>query len=75
MAHFAKVHKETKEVLAVVVIGNDVVDPEDTGTDNEALGITKCQELWGNGVDYVQCSYNNNFRAKCKSISYHPLRS
>ena len=35
MAHFAKVHKETKEVLQVVVIGNDVVDPEDTGTDND----------------------------------------
>ena len=68
MAHFAKVHKETKEVLAVVVISNKIVDPEETGTDNEALGIAKCQELWGDGVDYVQCSYNNNFRAKFPGI-------
>ena len=52
MAHFAKVHKETKEVLAVVVISNDIVDPEETGTDNEALGIAKCQELWGDGVSF-----------------------
>lgn len=68
MAHFAKVHKETKEVLQVVVISNNIVDPENTGTDNEALGIAYCQELWGDGVDYVQCSYNNSFRAKYPGI-------
>jgi hypothetical protein len=68
MAHFAKVHKNTKEVLQVVVISNDIVDPEETGTDNEALGIAHCQELWGDGVDYVQCSYNDNIRAKFPSM-------
>jgi hypothetical protein len=36
MAHFAKI--ENGIVTEVLVIGNDIVDPENTGTDNEQLG-------------------------------------
>ena len=51
MAHFAKVHKTTKEVLQVVVIGNDVVDPETTGTDDESLGQAFLTEHFGAGTN------------------------
>lgn len=68
MAHFAKVHKETKEVLSVVVINNNILDPENTGVEDESLGIAYCQELWGDGVDYVQTSYNHSIRAHFASV-------
>lgn len=63
MAHFAELD-DNNIVLRVVVISNDVVDPEGTGTDNEALGIAKCQALFGSDTNWVQTSYNNNFRKR-----------
>ena len=61
MAHFAEID-ENNIVLRVNVISNDVVDPENTGTDDEALRIAFCKSLWGENTNWVQTSYNSNFR-------------
>lgn len=65
MAHFAKV--EDGIVTEVLVIGNDVVDPEDSGTDNEQLGKDFIASLNLEGT-WVQTSYNGNFRKQYAEV-------
>lgn len=59
MAHFAKLSKNNI-VEVVHVISNDVIKDKD-GKEQESLGISFCQRLFG-GEWWKQCSYNNNFR-------------
>ena len=65
MAHFAKV--EEGVVTEVIVIGNDVVDPEDSGTDNEQLGKDFIASLNLEGT-WVQTSYNGTFRKQYAQV-------
>jgi hypothetical protein len=62
MAHFAEIDSNLDNVvLRVLVIGNeDILD--ENGEENEALGITYCKSLFGEETEWVQTSYNNNFR-------------
>jgi hypothetical protein len=69
MAHFAQIN-EDNIVLGVNVISNDVLDPENTGTEDEALGIAFCKSLWGDDTNWVQTSYNNNFRKQFAGINF-----
>ena len=58
MAHFAEIDNNGK-VLRVVVVGNaDIVDQ--TGNENEQVGIAYCQKLFGG--QWIQTSYNGLFR-------------
>lgn len=65
MAHFAEIDSQ-HQVLRVVVISNaDLLD--NNGIENEEIGKTTCQTIFGGGT-WVQTSYNNKFRHKYASI-------
>ena len=59
MAHFAKI--EDGLVTEVMVVHNSIVDPEDSGSDNEQLGKDFIASLNIEGT-WVQTSYNGNIR-------------
>lgn len=59
MAHFAKV--EDGIVRQVIVVNNEVIGNAE-GTDGEAIGAKFCADLFGG--EWVQTSYNANFRGK-----------
>ena len=62
MAHFAEIDSNLDNVvLRVIVIGNDDILDE-SGEENEALGIAYCKNLFGEETEWVQTSYNNTFR-------------
>lgn len=66
MAHFAKVD-ENGVVLDVIVVANaELLDAD--GNESEAKGIAFCKSLFGDETNWVQTSYNNNFRTRYASI-------
>jgi hypothetical protein len=66
MAHFAELDKDNT-VLRVLVIDNDVVHDEN-GLEVEELGIAFCKKLFGEDTNWVQTSYNHNFRGQFAGI-------
>lgn len=66
MAHFAELN-ENNIVQRVIVVGNDVLK-DATGQENEALGKAFCHNLLGG--NWVQTSYNGNFRKMYAGIGY-----
>ncbi len=66
MAHFAQID-EHGTVLTVIVVNNeDILD--ENGQESEAIGKQFCTNLLGG--EWVQTSYNNNFRKQYASIGY-----
>jgi len=65
MAHFAQLD-ESNNVLQVIVVNNNEL--LDNGIESEAKGIEFCQSLFGG--NWVQTSYNNNFRKNYAGIGY-----
>jgi len=61
MAHFAKI--ENNKVAQVIVVNNQEVP-------DEATGIAFCKSLYGQDTQWVQTSYNNNFRGIFAGIGY-----
>jgi hypothetical protein len=59
MAHFAKI--ENNIVQKVIVINNEVLENKDF-PESEPIGIAFCKETFGEDTDWLQTSYNNNFR-------------
>jgi len=59
MAHFAKI--EDGIVTEVMVVDNSIVDPEDSGSDNEQLGKDFIASLNIEGT-WIQTSYNGSIR-------------
>jgi hypothetical protein len=72
MAHFAELD-EINIVTQVIVVNNNelLVD----GVESEAKGIEFCQSLFGG--NWVQTSYNGNFRKNYAGIgyTYDPIRN
>ena len=65
MAHFADLD-ENNIVRRVIVIGNaDILD--ENGIEQESIGIELCKKIAG-GDNWVQTSYNNNFRKQYAGI-------
>jgi hypothetical protein len=64
MAHFAQLDGSNKVVNVIVVANEDILD--ETGNESEAVGIAFCKNLFGQ--NWVQTSYNNNFRGKYAGI-------
>ena len=71
MAHFAELD-ENNIVQRVIVVGNDVLK-DATGQENEELGKAFCQSLLGG--NWVQTSYNGNFRKMYAGIGYKYIAS
>ena len=61
MAHFAKI--EDGIVRQVDAVANAVLLDEN-GIEQEALGIALLKSLYGADTEWVQTSYNGNFRGK-----------
>jgi hypothetical protein len=66
MAHFAELDSNNI-VQRVIVVGNDILK-DATGQENEELGKAFCQSLLGG--NWVQTSYNGNFRKMYAGIGY-----
>ena len=74
MAHFAKINAQNT-VLDVVVINNSDINnlpfPQ-----SEPVGIAFCRSLFGEDTNWLQTSYNGNFRrqyAALEGFYYPPL--
>lgn len=66
MAHFARL--ENNVVTQVIVVDNNEAP-------DEATGIAFCKSLFGDDTEWVQTSYNNNFRGIFAGIgiTYDPI--
>lgn len=71
MAHFAKIQDGI--VTQVIVVNNEVLEDE-YGVEQEALGAAFCADTFGG--DWVQTSYNANFRGAYAGIgfTYDPVK-
>ena len=58
-----KVRNSDNVVVEVVVVANDVII-DGNGDEQESLGVTFLENMYGSDSDYVwkQTSYNGNFR-------------
>jgi hypothetical protein len=61
MAHFAQI--ENNIVTQIIVVNNEEVF-------DEATGVAFCKSLFGDNTEWVQTSYNNNFRGRYAGIGY-----
>lgn len=68
MAHFAQLDQDSI-VTQVIVISNSVL-VDDTGKENEELGIAFCRSLYGGDTRWVQTSYNGNIRKQYAGIGF-----
>ena len=59
MAHFAKI--ENNIVREVIVINNEVLENKPF-PESEPIGIAFCKSLYGADTNWLQTSYNANFR-------------
>ena len=59
MAHFARV--ENNIVRQVIVINNEVLENK-SFPESESIGIAFCKSLYGADTNWLQTSYNSNFR-------------
>jgi hypothetical protein len=59
MAHFARI--ENNIVREVIVINNEVLENK-SFPESEAIGIAFCKSLYGADTEWLQTSYNANFR-------------
>ena len=64
MAHFAKLNDENI-VEQVIVVSNEVL-LDDNGIESEQKGVDFCVNLLGG--NWIQTSYNNNFRGTYAKI-------
>jgi hypothetical protein len=65
MAHFARI--ENGFVVEVIVVNNEVLIDDD-GIEQESLGKQFCIDLLGG--DWIQTSFNNNFRGEYAGIGF-----
>jgi hypothetical protein len=61
MAHFARV--EDNIVREVVVINNETLENKPF-PESEPIGIAFCKSIYGEDTEWLQTSYNGNFRGK-----------
>jgi hypothetical protein len=59
MAHFARV--EDNIVREVVVINNETLENKPF-PESEPIGVAFCKSLYGADTEWLQTSYNSNFR-------------
>jgi hypothetical protein len=72
MAHFAKI--ENGVVRQVIVINNEVLENK-AFPQSEPIGIAFCKSLYGADTEWLQTSYNSNFRGSYASggMTYDPV--
>jgi hypothetical protein len=72
MAHFARVKDNI--VREVIVINNEVLENKDF-PESEPIGIAFCKSLYGADTEWLQTSYNSNFRGAyaASGMIYDPV--
>lgn len=66
MAHFAQLDENNNVTQVIVVHNNELLD--ENGVEQETKGIQFCQSLLGG--NWVQTSYNANFRKNYAGVGY-----
>jgi hypothetical protein len=66
MAHFARL-SDSNTVMEVLVVDNDVLINPATELEEEATGVQYLSNIFG-GANWVQTSYNSNFRKNYASL-------
>lgn len=64
MAHFAEIDKDNRVLRVIVVNNKDTID--ENGNEVEQIGRDFCNRLLGG--NWIQTSYNANFRGSFASI-------
>jgi hypothetical protein len=59
MAHFARI--ENNIVQQVIVVNNEILENKEF-PESEPIGIAFCKSLYGENTEWLQTSYNANFR-------------
>lgn len=67
MAHFAQLN-ENNIVINVIVVNNEILMID--GIESEEKGIDFCKSLYGENTNWIQTSYNNNFRKRYASVGF-----
>ena len=66
MAHFAQIGYENKVLRVSVVRNEDILDGN--GNESEEVGIQFLKTVHGHLTNWIQTSYNNNFRCRYAGI-------
>lgn len=61
MAHFAQMNGNT--VGQVIVVNNEVLENKPF-PESEPIGVAFCKSLYGEDTQWLQTSYNGNFRGR-----------
>jgi hypothetical protein len=72
MAHFARI--ENNIVREVIVVNNEVLENKPF-PESEPIGIAFCKSLYGADTEWLQTSYNGNFRGRFagSGMLYDPI--
>lgn len=62
MAHFAKLNSNNI-VEEVIVVNNETLENKEF-PESEPIGIAFCKSLFGEDTEWLQTSYNGNFRGR-----------
>lgn len=79
MAHFAELDENNVVLQVIVVHNNELVESKETTVnpdgsvsvavvESEQKGIEFCKSLFGENTNWVQTSYNGNFRGKYAGV-------
>lgn len=73
MAHFALMKDNV--VQQVIVVNNEVLENKPF-PESEPIGIAFCKSLYGEDTEWLQCSYNGNFRKNYPTLGsvYDPIK-
>jgi hypothetical protein len=72
MAHFVQMNGNT--CGQVIVVNNEVLENKEF-PESESIGIVFCKSLYGADTEWLQTSYNSNFRGSYASggMIYDPI--
>ena len=68
MAHFAQLDSDNVVIQTIVVHNSVCLD--ENGIEREDLGVSFCRSTFGQDTNWVQTSYNNNFRANFAGVGF-----
>jgi len=60
MAHFAELDEFDTVIRVICVENAELID--ENGIESESKGVAFCQSLYGSGTQWIQTSYNGQFR-------------
>jgi hypothetical protein len=68
MAHFCQLDENNIVTQVIVVANEDTADSN--GVEAEEIGVAFCKKLLGAETNWVQTSYNGNFRKRYAGVGY-----